>query len=200
MVNRTVAALVAATFLSLQCLPGSALAENQMGYQLLSAEQASGLPRSGGALGMDIGRAQQITDDGMTFDLLRVNGVKRGSSGAQAGFNVGDQIIAADGRVFASVATFAGYVGSVQPGRQIAVDYIPVNGGPQQAQRVGVTVGAGGRAVPAQAEEQASSLSDLTQREGFRYSNSNWLFGCISLTVRVGPRRGAAVLSRSGSA
>jgi len=31
-------------------------------------------------------------------------------------------------------------------------------------------------------------------------SNSNWLFGCISLTVRVGPRRGAAVLNRSGSA
>jgi len=31
-------------------------------------------------------------------------------------------------------------------------------------------------------------------------SNSNWSFGCISLTVRVGPRRGAAVLSRSGSA
>ncbi len=31
-------------------------------------------------------------------------------------------------------------------------------------------------------------------------SNSNWSFGCISFTVRVGPRRGAAVLSRSGSA
>lgn len=111
MVNRMAAALAAATFLSLQCLPGSALAENQIGYQLLSAEQAAGLSRAGGALGMDIGRAQQITDGGMTFDLLRVNGVRRGSSGPQAGFNVADQIIAADGRVFQNVATFAAHVG-----------------------------------------------------------------------------------------
>ncbi len=43
MVNRTAAALVAATFLILQCLSGPALAENQIGYQLLSAEQAAGL-------------------------------------------------------------------------------------------------------------------------------------------------------------
>jgi len=83
----------------------------QIGYQLLSAEQAAGLSRAGNALGMDIGRAQQITDGGMTFDLLRVNGVRRGSSGAQAGFNVADQIIAADSRVFQNVATFAAHVG-----------------------------------------------------------------------------------------
>ena len=136
MVNRTVAALVAVTFLSLQGLPSAALAENQMGYQLLSQQQAAGLPRNGGALGMDIGRAQQINEGGMTFDLLRVNGVRRGSPGAQAGFNVGDQIIAVDGQVFQNVAAFAAYVGSLQPGRQIAVDYMPANGGPQQAQRV----------------------------------------------------------------
>jgi len=179
MANRT-AALVAATFLSLQCLPGPVRAENQMGYQLLSAEQAAGLPRSGGALGMDIGRAQQITDGGMTFDLLRVNGVKRGSSGAQAGFNVGDQIIAADGRVFASVTAFAGYVGSVQPGRQIAVDYIPANGGPQQAQRVGVTVGAVGRAVPAQAEEQARTGMSTGSKVAIGVGAAA-LFGCYKL-------------------
>jgi S1-C subfamily serine protease len=147
MVNRTVAALIAASFLGLQCLPSPALAENQMGYQLLSAPQAAALPRNGGALGMDVGRAQQITDSGMTFELLRVTGVRRGSPAAQAGFKPGDQIIAADGQVFPSVAAFAAFIGSVQPGRQITVDYMPAGGGPQQAQRVGVTIGGAGRAV-----------------------------------------------------
>jgi len=180
MVNRTAAALVAATFLSLQCLPSLALAENQMGYQLLSAEQAAGLSHSGGALGMDIGRAQQITNGGMTFDLLRVNGVRRGSSGAQAGFNVGDQIIAADGRVFQNVATFAAYVGSLPPGRQITVDYMPANGGPQQAQRVVVTVGAGGRAVPAQTEEQAHTGMSTGSKVAIGVGAAA-LFGCYKL-------------------
>jgi len=180
MVNRTAAALVAATFLSLQCLASPALAENQMGYQLLSAEQATGLPRNGGALGMDIGQAQQITDGGMTFDLLRVNGVRQGSSGAQAGFKIGDQIIAADGRVFASVAAFAAYVGSMPPGRQIAVDYMPVNGGPQQAQRVAVTVGAGGRAVAAQADEPARTGMSTGSKLAIG-AGAAALFGCYKL-------------------
>ncbi len=180
MVNRTAAALVGVTFLSLQCLPTPALAENQMAYQLLSAEQAAGLSRSGGALGMDIGRAQQITDGGMTFDLLRVNGVRQGSSGAQAGFNVGDQIIAADGRVFQNVATFAAYVGSLPPGRQIAVDTIPANGGPQQAQRVAVTVGAGGRAVPAQAGEQAHTGMSTGSKVAIGVGAAA-LFGCYKI-------------------
>ena len=180
MINRTVAALVAATFLSLQGLPSVALAENQMGYQLLSAGQATGLPRNGGALGMDIGRAQQINEGGMTFDLLRVNGVRRGSPGAQAGFGVGDQIIAADGQVFQNVATFAAYVGSLQPGRQIAVDYMPANGGPQQAQRVAVTVGAGGRAVPAQAEEPARTGMSTGTKLAIG-AGAAALFGCYKL-------------------
>ncbi len=180
MVNRTVAALVAATFLSLQGLPSVALAENQMGYQLLSAGRAAGLPRNGGALGMDIGRAQQINEGGMTFDLLRVNGVRRGSPGAQAGFNVGDQIIAVDGQVFQTVATFAAYVGSLQPGRQIAVDYMPANGGPQQAQRVAVTVGAGGRAVPAQAEEQTRTGMSTGSKLAIG-AGAAALFGCYKL-------------------
>ena len=122
MVNRTVAARVAASFRSRQCLPGPALADNQMGYQLLSAGQAAELPRGGGALGMDVGRGEQINSGGMTFELLRVNGVRQGSPAKQAGFNVGDQVIAVDGRVFPSVAAFAAYVGSMQPGRQIRVD------------------------------------------------------------------------------
>ena len=161
-------------------VPPSALAENQMGYQLLSQQQAAGLPRRGGALGMDIGRAQQINEGGMTFDLLRVNGVRRGSPGAQAGFNVGDQIIAADGQVFQSVAAFATYVGSLQPGRQVAVDYMPANGGPQQAQRVAVTVGAGGRAVPAQAEEQAHTGMSTGSKLAIA-AGAAALFGCYKL-------------------
>ena len=180
MVNRTVAAPIAATFLSLQGLPSAASAENQMGYQLLSAGQAAGLPRNGGALGMDIGRAQQINEGGMTFDLLRVNGVRRGSPGAQAGFQVGDQIIAADGQVFQNVAAFAAYVGSLQPGRQIAVDYTPANGGPQQAQRVAVTVGAGGRAVPAQAEEQTHTGMSTGSKLAIG-AGAAALFGCHKL-------------------
>ena len=153
MVKRSAAACLV-VFLVSQSLPGTAMAENQMGYQLLSASEASGLPRSGGALGMDVGRAQPITDGGMTFELLRVNSVRPGSPGAQAGLNTGDQIIAVDGRVFPSVAAFASYVGFIQPGRQISVDYIPAGGGPQQAQRIGVTVGAPGLTVPPPQEPQ----------------------------------------------
>ena len=180
MVNRTVAALVAATFLSLQGLPSAALAENQMGYQLLSQQQAAGLPRRGGALGMDVGPAQQVNEGGMTFELLRVNGVRRGSSGAQAGFHVGDQIIAADGQVFPSVAAFAAYIGSVPPGQQVAVDYMPANGGPQQAQRVGVTVGAGGQAVPTQAAESARTGMSTGTKLAIG-AGAAALFGCYKL-------------------
>ena len=195
MVNRTVAALFAATFLSLQCLPGPALAENQMGYRLLSTEQAAGLPRNGGALGMDIGRAQQIADGGMTFDLLRVNRVQRGSPGAQAGFNVGDQIIAADGQVFQNVAVFAAYVGSLPADRQIAVDYMPANG---EAQRVAVTVGAGGRAVPAQAEEQAHTGMSTGSKLAIG-AGAAALFGCYKLGCfnRSAARPGNAVAGGS---
>ncbi len=186
MVNRTVAMLLAASFLSVQCVPGPALAQNPMGYQLLSASQAAELPRRGGALGMDVGPAQRLTDAGMTFELLRVNGVRQNSPAAQAGFHVGDQIIAADGRVFPSVAAFAAYVGSVQPGRQIAVDYIPAGGGPQQAQRVVVTVGVGGRAVPAQQfpaqqNDQARSTGMSTGTKLAIGAGAAALLGCYEL-------------------
>ena len=80
-----------------------ARADNPMGYQLLTPQAAASLPRNQGSLGLDVERAQQITDDGMTFDLIRVRGVRRGSPGAQAGFSPGDQIIAVDGRVFSSL-------------------------------------------------------------------------------------------------
>jgi hypothetical protein len=62
------------------CLP--AHADNQMGYRLLSDQDAQNLPRNHGALGMAIEAAQRITDGGMTFDLIRVKQVRSGSPGA----------------------------------------------------------------------------------------------------------------------
>ena len=162
MVNRTAAAGLTALLL-LTSLSGPALADNQMGYQLLPVSQASALPQNGGALGMDVGRAQVITDQGLSFELLRVNSVRPGSPGAQAGFHAGDQIIAVDGHVFPSVAAFAAFIGSVIPGRQISIDYIPSGGGPQQAQRIGVTVGSKGLTVPPQQTDQPAGLSTGTK-------------------------------------
>ena len=118
----------------------SARADNPMGYRLLSQDEASGLPHNHGGLGLSVQRAQILTDAGMTFDLIGVSQVRAGSPGGKAGFKPGDEIIAVDGRVFASLASFAAYIGSLSPGTQAAVDYIPAGGGPAQAQRVGVTI------------------------------------------------------------
>ncbi len=137
--------LAAASILSAAILPllaVSARADNPLGYQLLSAQDAASLPHNHGALGLEIERARQITDDGMTFDILRVKQVHSGSAGARAGLKVGDQLIAVDGKVFASLTAFAGYVGSIAPGTSASIDYMPANGGPAQAQRVSVVVGA----------------------------------------------------------
>src|ERR1700712_2450072 len=132
MTNRVVATLLASC-LGVQMLVAPALAANQMGYTLLSSSQAAQLGRGGAVLGLDVGRAQQISDGGMTFELLRVNSVRRGSPGESAGLKAGDQIIAVDGRVFPSVAVFAAYVGSKQPGERISIDTMPAGGGPQDA-------------------------------------------------------------------
>ena len=140
MTNRAVATLIAGC-LALQLLLVPAMAENQMGYTLLPANQAAQLPRGGGILGVDVSRGQQISDSGLTFELLNVNSVRRGSAGERSGLKVGDQIIAIDGRVFPSVAAFAFYVGSKQPGERISVDTMPANGGPQDAQRLGIVLG-----------------------------------------------------------
>lgn len=151
MTDRMLAALLAASLTCAPLLTGTARADNQMGYRLLTAQEAAGLPRNHGALGMDIAAAQRVTDAGMTFDLIRITQVRRGSAGAAAGFHPGDEIIAVDGRVFASIAAFAGYVGSIPPGRQVSVDTIPAGGGPAQAERVTVVVGgSGGGSMPAQ--------------------------------------------------
>ncbi len=153
---RLVAAALAAGLL----LTTAAQADNQMGYRLLPENQAQSLPHKGGALGMDIRRGQVINDANMTFELLQVSGVKPGSAGAQAGFKPGDQIIAVDGTVFPSLRAFAGYVGSLPPGQQVTVDYLPQGGGPQQAQRVGVTVGNGAQAAPAAAHSTGLSTGE----------------------------------------
>jgi membrane-associated protease RseP (regulator of RpoE activity) len=128
---------------------GPARADNAMGYQLVSNQDAAGLPQAHGSIGLDVERSQEITDAGMTFDIIRVKQVRRGSAGAQAGFKPGDQIIAVDGRVFASLKAFAAYVGS-KPGAQVVVDYMPAGGGPGAAQRVNLTIGAPGAAPAAQ--------------------------------------------------
>ncbi len=141
--KRIVTALVLASFIGLQPGLAPAWADNQMGYRFLSAADADTLPKAGGTLGLNVGPGSEITSGGMTFRLLRVNTVKPGAAGAQAGFRKGDQIISVDGRVFPGVPAFADYVGSLPPGRQINVDFMPAGGGPQDAQRVTATLGGG---------------------------------------------------------
>lgn len=150
MTNWRLALLTGSLLAGAQFGAGFAAAENKMGYQLESTENAATLPRAGGSLGMRVGPKERITSEGLTFDVLKVEAVQPGSAAAQAGLKVDDQIIAVNGRVFPTVAAFAGYVGSVKPGQQIQVDYMPAGGGPQQAQRLGVTVGEAGRAAPPQ--------------------------------------------------
>lgn len=140
---RISAAVLSVFLLLASSLPLSAQTDNKMGYRLLSAQEASTLPHNQGSLGLNVERAQQITDGGMTFDIIRVTGVRPGSAGAAAGFKPNDQIIAVNGQVFPSLAAFAAYIGSLMPGSQMTVDYMPAGGGPQQAQRLAVTVGRG---------------------------------------------------------
>ena len=164
------------------CLP--AYADNQMGYRLLSPQDAQALPHNHGALGMDIEAAQRITDGGMIFDLIRVKQVRSGSAGEQAGFHPGDEIIAVDGEVFSSLAVFAAYVGSVQPGSQVNVDYIPAGGGPQQAQRIGVTVGMAGQTPQPAPQADQSNLPRPGLSTGTKVAigvGAVALFGCYEL-------------------
>jgi len=135
----------------------AARAENAMGYQLLSEQEAGTLPRNHGALGIDVSRAQQITNSGMTFDIMQVTAVKQGSTGASAGFRRGDQIIAVNDRLFPSLKAFAAYVGSMQPGTVTTIDYMPAGLGPEHARRVAVKVGGFQRPLPQTEERQESS-------------------------------------------
>ena len=60
MVRRTVTAIAIASMLTFQWTSNLAYAENQMGYRLLSVQEASRLAHHRGALGMDVERAQQM--------------------------------------------------------------------------------------------------------------------------------------------
>ena len=140
--SRTTAGLLAAALIA----PAAARADNQMGYRLETPQMAAALKRGGGSLGMMVGPEKAITSGGMTFQILKVEAVGQDSPARQAGLALGDQVIAVDGLVFPDSKTFAEYVGSMAPGHRIEVDYMPADGGPKQAQRVGVTVGEGGKA------------------------------------------------------
>ena len=151
-------AMVAAVLLGSQSLVAvAAAADNKMGYTLETPEQAATLAKAGGSLGMKVGPKDDITSEGLTFQVLKVEGVVAESPASQAGLKVGDQIIAVSGHVFPNTKTFAEYVGSIEPGRQIDVDYMPDGGGPKDAKRVGVTVGKGGHAAQPKADAPKSA-------------------------------------------
>ena len=79
--------------------------------------------------------------------------------------------------MFPSVAAFAAYVGSKEPSARISIDYMPPNGGPQDAPRVGVTMAGAARAAPKPAE--AGGLSTGTKVAiGL---GAAALFGCYKL-------------------
>ena len=98
---------------------------------------------------------------------------------SQAGIRTGDQVIAVDGRVFPSVAAFAAYVGSMPPGREISIDYMPANGGPQDAQRVGVRMGGGTRDLASQSAPGHGGLT-FGQKAAIG-AGAAALFGCYEL-------------------
>lgn len=184
---KRVAATIFALSLASQTV-GVAWADNPMGYRLLGADQAASLPRGGGTIGVDVGRAERITSNDLTFDLLRVQKVKGGSAGARAGIKAGDEIVAADGQVFQSVAAFAAYVGSKQPGSTVTFDTLPSGGGPQQAQRVSVTLGGRGSSAAA-APAESKGLSTGTKVAigvGAAALFGCYKFGCFRSRARQG--------------
>lgn len=195
MLKRTAASALAA-LIGLQCAGGLAWADNAMGYRLLPQQEAAQLPRNGGTLGLEVGRADQISDSGLTFDVLKVKGVRSGSAGARAGFKTGDQIIAVDGRVFPSVAVFAAYVGSFPPGHKLSADYIPDGGGPQEAQRVDVVLG-GARSMPV-TPETANSAGLSTGTKVAIGVTAAALFGCYKLGCFSHKAKAGAMLQPGG--
>ena len=159
-----------------------AQAENQMGYRLLTTQQASQLPRGGGSLGLDVSRGQVIQDSGISFELLKVRNTRPGSPADRAGLSIGDQVIAVDGRVFPSIKAFASYVGSFPAGRTLAIDYIPRGGGPEQAQRIAVMLApGGGRASASKAPVEPESHGMSTGQKLAIGAGAVALFGCYKM-------------------
>ncbi len=169
-----------------------------MGYRLLNAQQAAALPRGGGTIGIDVGRAERITNNDLTFDLLKVQGVRQGSAGARAGFKAGDKIVAVDGQVFPSVAAFAAYIGSRQPGGRVSMDYIPAGGGPQQAQRIAVDLGgAADRSTTRARPDGLSTGQKVAIGAGAVALFGCYKYGCYSrLKDRLNAQRGGALQPR----
>ena len=132
MLKRSVAAVTAAVLLGTQAMAGAASADNKMGYQLETPQQAGGLTRAGGSLGMRVGPEQEITSEGLSFELLKVEDVGQRSPAAQAGLSAGDRIIAVNGHVFPDTSTFAAFVGAVPPGHQIEGRLHPLRRWPRQ--------------------------------------------------------------------
>ncbi len=160
----TAACLVAAT-----AWPSGALADNAMGYRLLTPQEAASLPQNGGALGLDLQGAEMISEPGMTFEIMRVKAVHPRSAGARAGFRAGDELISVNGRVFPSLAVFAAFVHALPPGQPASVDYIPAGGGPAQAQRV--------KLVPSEAAPARSAGMSTREKVAIGVGAAA-LFGC----------------------
>jgi len=177
MAQRAIALCLAASMFSAQALT-PALADNQMGYQLVTAEQAAGLPHSNGLLGIQAGAGQQINSKDLNFELLKIQGVRPGSPGAKAGFKPGDQLIAIDGRVFANTQAFANFVGSIAPGRHVTIDYMPAGTGPKAAKRVDVQLASRDGAVAAEPGSESEKAGMSRGKKIAIGAAAIALFGC----------------------
>ena len=184
-----VAAVLAASLALAPFVPVHA--DNPMGYRLLTAQEASTLPRGNGAVGLDVDRGQQLTDGGMTFDIIRIKQVRRDSAAARAGLKPGDEIIALDGRVFPTLTVFASYIRSLPPGTKSIVDYMPVGSGPQQAQRVALVVGQAGQPAQPAARSGMSTTEKVAIGAGAVALLGCYAAGCFThhdATVRPPPQ------------
>jgi hypothetical protein len=180
--RRTMTAVAVASMLLVNLTPVAAYAENPMGYRLLPTYEAAQLPNNHGTLGLDVAPARQITDSGMTFALMQVQQVKRGSAAARAGFQRGDQIIAVNGRVFPTATAFAAYLRSIRPGTRINIDCMAAGAGPSNAERVALVVGQPGSSGGqyAQTAEQPSGMSTRTKIGlGAAALLGCYYFGCV---------------------
>ncbi len=150
---------------------------NQMGYRMLTSEEAGNLPRNTGAsLGLTVEATRRIQDQGLSFSILQVTQVRSGSPAASGGLHRGDNLIAVNGLVFPGPREFAQYVGSLTPGTTMTVDFIPSGSGPDNAQRVSLRVGGQGRNSAGPGEPATGMSTRMKLGLG-----AAALFGCYEL-------------------